>query len=58
MDFITRDLNNKGELCSGPEDGSCRGDAALPEGLNQVEVCELMKLHKGMKDLDIEVISA
>lgn len=29
----------------------------LPQGLNQVEVCELMKLHKSMEDLDIEIVS-
>lgn len=33
------------------------GDDVLPEGLDQVQVCELMKLHKGMKDFQIEVIS-
>ena len=29
-----------------------------PEGLNQVEISELVKLHKGMKDLDVQLISA
>lgn len=27
-----------------------------PECLNQVEVCKFMKLHKGMKNLNIEFI--
>lgn len=30
----------------------------LPECLDQVEICEFMKLHKSMKNLNIEVISA
>lgn len=29
----------------------------LPEGLNQVEVCEFMKFNKGMEDFYIELIS-
>lgn len=29
----------------------------LPQGLNEVEICEFMKLHKSMKHFDIEVIS-
>lgn len=29
-----------------------------PEGLNQVEVGEFMKLHEGVEDLDVELISA
>lgn len=28
----------------------------LPQGLNQVEVCEFVEFHKGMEDLDIEII--
>lgn len=28
----------------------------LPECLNQVEVCKFMKLHKGMKNLNVELI--
>lgn len=30
----------------------------LPQGLDQVEVCEFVKLHKGVQDLDVEVIPA
>lgn len=33
------------------------GALLLPQGLNQVEVCEFMKLHEGMEDFNIEVIS-
>lgn len=30
----------------------------LPQGLDQVEVCEFVKFHKGVQDLDIEFIPA
>lgn len=29
-----------------------------PEGLDQVEISEFMKLHEGVEDLDVKLISA
>lgn len=33
------------------------GGGVLPQGLNQVEISEFMKLHKSMEDLDVELVS-
>lgn len=38
--------------------GTRRRGGVSPQGLNQVEVSEFMKLHKGMEDLDVELVSA
>lgn len=41
---------------SWPDDLRSQVDDVLPQGLDQVEVCEFMEFHKGMEHLDIEII--
>lgn len=38
--------------------GSAPGPLCSPQGLHEVEVRELMQLHEGMQDLDVELIPA
>lgn len=40
------------------EEMTLKVSPVLPQGLDQVEVCEFVKFHKGVEDLDVEIIPA
>lgn len=62
MNVQKSDTNNcifrvcKSGQISWTDDLRSQVDNVLPQGLDQVEVCEFVEFHKGMEDLDIEII--